>query len=385
MHQFTTTIALAVLLFSGAASAAGGSGKEPGKGAAGPAAAPSDNSPGGGKSDDQTTQLLESRDTRGADTRVTPKTWEVSAGFEYHHILDTEFIDNAANRNVEAYTLSGRWDVTPYDRLSVRWGVFQGFIVDAADSLVRADDISVGYTRRIPLPGKVTLRASFSLAAPISYNSQLSTLILSPRGSLQVDRKFGHFSLDGRIGGTVFLFKYAEGGGFNGTGIAGNGTPGTGVGGNGTGASPNPKGSLTLALGADYSMPFHEQLSVGLSVYNGYGWFYDVNCTPNTMATDSGISSAVGMQVHCPPVTNGNQPQQFLQSFAGEVHVNYALPTFGGFKSDLSATFAPNGDSAIGYAGVTDGTGMNQRLANPGSLFYYRQSAEVFFALTGRY
>jgi hypothetical protein len=56
------------------------------------------------------------------------------------------------------------------------------------------------------------------------------------------------------------------------------------------------------------------------------------------------------------------------------------LPTFGGFKSDLSAAFAPNGDPTIGYASVTHGTGELQ--LDP---FYYRQNAEVYFGLSGRY
>lgn len=380
MHQFTTTIALAALLFSGAASAAG-TDKDPAKEAASaPAPAPVDSDPGGGKGD---LLLSEVSDTRGVDTRVTPKTWEVGAGFEYHHILDPESIDNAANRNVEYYSLSGRWDITPYDRLSIRWGVFQNFIIDSGDSAARLDDISVSYTRRIPLPGKVTLRASFSLAAPISYNSQLATLIISPRGSLQVDRRFGHLTLDGRVGGTVFYFRDAEGGGFNGAGIAGNSTPGTGVGGNGPGASPNPKGSLTFVIAAEYSMPFLEQLSVGLSLYTGYGWFNNVGCPTNDPSCYyMGAQSAFGMPNEAPLTTNGGMAQTFLQSWGDEVHVNYALPTFGGFKSELSASYAPNGDPTIGYASVTDGTGEAQWFNH---LFYYRQSAEVFFGLTGRY
>jgi hypothetical protein len=313
MRQFTTTIALAALLFSGAASAAGTDSKDPGKGATGPAAAPSDTDPGGGGKADQ--QLSEVSDTRGVDTRVTPKTWEIGAGVEYHHILDPESIDNDGNRNVEYYSLSGRWDITPYDRLSIRWGLFQGWIIDSGDSPVRADDISVSYTRRIPLPGKVTLRGSFSLTAPISYGSQLATLITSPRASLQVDRRFGHLTLDGRVGGTVFIFRDAEGGGFSGGGIAGNSTPGTGVGGNGPGSNPNPKGSLTMVIGAEFSMPFHEQLSVGLSLYNGYSWVNDVGCNSAAsgyMGSQSAFGTPAGGPVMCPPTTNAAQSQPFF-------------------------------------------------------------------------
>ena len=384
MRLSTTTIVLAALLFSRAASA-GGSDKDPGKGAPDPSAPPADANPGGGgKADDQ---ISEVRDTApAADTSVTPKVWEVGVGVEYHHILDAEDVDNDGSRNVEAYTLFGRWDVTPYDRLSIRWGLFQGWIIDSGDSPVRADDISVSYTRRIPLPGKVTLRATAGLTAPISYGSQISTLITSPRVSLQADRRFGHLTVDARVGGTVFIFRDTTGGGFTGGGIAGNSTPGTGVvGGNGPGASPNPKGSLTMVIGADFSMPFYDRLSVGLSLYDGYSWVYNVGCSgSSSFLTDSGLDSALGMpgSTACPPTTNGGMGQPFFQAWGGEVHVNYALPTIGGFKGDLSAAFAPNGDPSIGYASVTHGTGINQ---TGDSVFYYRQSAEVYFGLTARY
>jgi hypothetical protein len=120
MRSISITIAFAALLLSGAANAAGGSDKDPGKGATGPSAGPTD-SPGGGKAEGS---LSETRDTRGSDAAVSSKVWEVGAAVEYHHILDPESIDNDTNRNLLYYSVYGRWDPTPYDRVTVRWGVY---------------------------------------------------------------------------------------------------------------------------------------------------------------------------------------------------------------------------------------------------------------------
>jgi hypothetical protein len=137
-----------------------------------------------------------------------------------------------------------------------------------------------------------------------------------------------------------------------------------------------------MVIGADYTMPFHEQLSVGLSLYNGYSWVYNVGCNANDPSDlYMGGQSAFGMSTPaCPPTTNGAQQQPFFQAWGSEVHVNYLLPSVRGFQSSLSASFAPNGDAAIGYNSVTHGTGEAQY--DP---FYYRQDAEVFFGLNARY
>jgi len=385
MRTISIAIAFAALLVSGAASAAG-SDKDPGKGATGPGSAPTTDLGSAGKAEGQ---ISEVSDTRGVDTKITAKSWEVGAGVEYHHILDPEAIDNDAARNTLYYSINGRWDPTPYDRVSLRYGLYQFGIVDQGDSPVRSDDIQASYTRRIPLPGKVTLRASFALTAPISYGSQLAGLITSPRVSLQADRRFGkYFTLDARLGGTYFIFTHTTGYGLTGAGIAGNGTPGTGGGGvtdpGSAGANPNPRASLTMVLSADLAMPFHDSLSLGVSLYNGYSWVYDVGCSGSGSAYTGGSMSAFGttMAGTCPPTTNATQGQPFFQAFAGEIYVRYALPTFGGFKSDLAATFAPNGDPTIGYASVTHGTG---ELQAPSTFFYYRQTAEMYFSVAGRY
>ncbi len=212
----------------------------------------------------------------------------------------------------------------------------------------------------------------------MSYGSQLAGVYTVPRLSLTGERRFGHFTLDARLGGAVYIVKYAEGGSsFN---DGGNSGFGGGIGGNGGGANPNPRGGFNMLLSGDFSMPFHEPLSVGLSLYAGYTWFYDVGCT-GAGSGYMGGGSAFGMPTTvCPPTTNAGSSQPFQQSYGGEVDVRYAFPSLGGFKSDLSVAYAPNGDPTLGYASVTHGTGLEHVYP-----FYYRQMSEVYFSLTGRY
>src|SRR5262249_48618090 len=117
MRLISTTIAIAALLTSGAAVAA--EGKEGGKqGASG--TQPGGESPGGGKS----VENLDSRDKAGDTTTFTNKTWEVNAGIEYHHLFSTTYTNNAAAKNIDYYTVGAKWDPSPYDRISVRYGVY---------------------------------------------------------------------------------------------------------------------------------------------------------------------------------------------------------------------------------------------------------------------
>lgn len=373
----TTTIAVATLLLSGVASAAG-SEKDAGKGPAGPA--PGGESPGGGKTSD----LADTRD-RAADTTASTKSWGVGAGLEYHHTgLDGGFIDNGALRNVNYWSLFGRWDPTKYDRVAIRFGLYQSFRADSGESGARADDISLSYTRRIPLPGAVTMRVTGSFTLPVSYGSQLAGVYTVPKLTVQADRKFGRYvTLDARLTGGIFLAKYAEGGSaYHDSGIGGFSASCVGVGCNGGGANPNPKGSFSMGLTADFAMPFHTPLSAGLSLYTGYSWYHDVCGSGNSafMQSAFGMSSSA-TNCNLPAVQQGGQP--FQQAYGGEIYVRYALPILpllGGFASDLALAFAPNGDPTMGYANVLHGTGL--RHVYP---FYYRQTAEVYASITGRY
>jgi len=363
----TLSFACSAVLVSGVAAAAGDT-KDKGGGATAPAAGGGD-SPGGGKE----VNLTETRD-RATDTSITNKIWEIGAGVEYHHTgLDGEYINNEANRNVNYYSVYARVDPSPYDRISASFGVYQYFLADQGESGVRADDVTLKYTHRIPLPGAVTLRLSAAFNLPVSYGSQLAGIYTAPKFQIQADRRFGrYFSLDARVTGGFFLVKSAEGGAaYNAGGNSGFGV--SGVGENGGGAFANPKGSFTMGLNADLAMPFHEPLSIGLSLYTGYTWYYDVSngggCPANTASTPCMYGSTM-------------QPtsQPFEQSYGGEVYIRYALPSLGGFKLDLTAAYAPDGDPTLGYASVLAGNGVAHVYP-----FYSRENAEVYFAINGKY
>jgi hypothetical protein len=375
MRLSSFTIAVAVLLATGAASAAAGDksagNSKPGEGPA----APAGESPGGGKTDSGSDLVGDSRRDKATDTTTfADKSWEIGASAEYHHTgLDGGSIDNGQLRNLMVYGLTARWDASPYDRLSVGWGIYETFLIDNGDSAARADDITFRYTRRIPLPAQTTLRLSASFTAPVSYGSQLAGLYTAPKLSIQADKRFGKFfSLDARVTGGVFIVKSASGGSaYNGSG--GSGFTTAGFGNNGGGANPDPKGTMSLGLTADLAMPFHDPLSIGLSLYDAYTWFYDVS---NGGGCPAGTPSTVCM--YGTVMQSTSQPVQ--QTWAGEVYIRYALPNLGGFKSDIAFAFAPNGDPATGFASVTHGTGIPQVYP-----FYSRQNAEVYVSVSGRY
>jgi hypothetical protein len=372
MRRLTSiTITLALLLVSGAAGAAGGD-KSSGKGASGPPAG--GESPGGGKSE----SVTEGRDTRGADSTVSSRVWEVGLNVEYHHTVDPDYITNGVLRNVMYYQPTARWDISPYDRISFRYGVFQYFLADNGESGVRSDDISLTYTRRIPLPGEVTLRVAGRVTIPVSYSSQLGGLYSAPRLSLGGERRFGkYFTLDLRLLGTFFIVKSPEGGfQYHGGGESGAGALGqcSGLGCNGGGANPSAKAAFEGVLSGELAMPFHEPLSVGLSVYTGYTWYYDVSngggCPPGTPSTPCMYGT----------VMQPTKQQPIEQAYGGEVYIKYAFPTVGGFKSDLTVAYAPNGDPTMGYASVLNTNGVAHVYP-----FYFRETSEVYFTLGGRY
>ncbi len=374
MRLFTTSIAITALLLSRAAGAAE-SDKEQGKGATGPAA-PADSGPTGAKTGGE--DILETHDSRSPDKSTSTKVWEIGASAEYHRMLISQDVLNGASINVMTYGLSARWDPTSYDRLAIRGGVYETFLIDSGDSSARLDDIALSYTRRIPLPGDVTMRASASLTAPSSYASQLNGIYTAPRISLGFDRKFGYVSLSFAVSGGGFIVHTASGGSgfaYNGGGISGYGVQDSGVGNQGGGAIANPRGTLGGTFSADLAMPFLESLSLGVSLYTGYVWFYDVSngpCPANVPFYEVSSVCMYGSE-------NASYTQPNEQSYGAEIYLHYALPTFGGLKTDVGFTYAPLGDGAIGYASVLDGTGHPMVYAT------FREKADVYFSLGARY
>ena len=75
--------------------------------------------------------------------------------------------------------------------------------------------------------------------------------------------------------------------------------------------------------------------------------------------------------------TPNTDSQPWQQSYGGEIFVRYVMPDLSGFKSDLTVALA-NGDPSLGYPSV-----LHDGVVHPYLLYY--NSAEVYFALEGRY
>jgi hypothetical protein len=360
MMRFTSAlIAIAALLAAGTASAAGGvggKGDTGGKGGNGPGGATQAGSGDVGATvDTSATQTRAGVNPDKITEAEQPKPWEVGATWETHRLIRQEDLNGAAvNKVFNVAFFSGKYDFTDKDRLSVGWGLYQYFLADEGETGFRGTDISVAYTRTIPLPEKYTLRVSPAATIPVSYASQLSSLITAPSLTVGLSKRFGDLSLDARLVGGVFFFKYREAGSDN--------TP------NGAGGVTNPKWRAGGVISAEYSMPFHRPLSLGVALTDSYVWFYDVGNNKNG-------SSVAQQQGAVQDSQFANQPM--LQSYGGEIFVRYVMPTVAGFKSDLTVAVA-NGDPSLGYTGV-----LHDGVVHP--YLFYRQTAEVYGALAVRY
>lgn len=345
-------IAVSALLIAGSASAAGGSGgrgETGGKGGAGPGSATT-----AGQGDVGPTVATDTQASRSGlspdkvvEEKVAPKPWELGANWETHRLIRQEDLAGAGSSKVfNLVFFSGRYDITDKDRVSVSWGLYQRFLADDGETGFRGTDITLAYTRLVPLPEKLTLRITPSTTIPVSFYSQKSSNITSPGLSLTLSRKFGDLNIDARISGGAFIDHYASA----------------------EGGAPNAKYRAGGSLTAEYSMPFHRALSLGASLIDSYYWFYNVQ--------NSGAGNSVLNQNG---VVQDSQfsGQTMQQSYGGEIFVRYLLPTLMGFKSDATVALA-NGDPSLGYPGA-----LHDGVVHP--YLFYRQTAEVYGALSLRY
>ena len=368
MRFLSFGIGVAVLLAASAASASGGvggKGDTGGKGGPGPT-----NETGAGTGAGATAGPLDtsqqqfggaSTPEKAGGTAPPPqKAWEVAGTFETHRLIRQEDLGGAgAVKTFNVLFAVGRYDITDKDRVSISGGGYQFFLADSGETGFRASDISLGYTRRIPLPAELLLRLSAATTIPISFESQLASNITSPSVSMALSRKFGDLALEARITGGAFIDRYTT------AGAIGSSSASSPDGANASG-QPNPKWRFGGTLTAEYSMPFHRPLSAGVGLIDSYVWFYDVGQCP--------VSMPMCGVVQDPQF--GNQPTQ--QSYGGEVFVRYQMPNVGGMKSDITLALA-NGDPSLGYPSVMNGTGI----LHP--YFFYRDTAEFYAALSATY
>ncbi len=382
MRFSTVGVVLASLLvagtFASTAMATEGKGSTGGKGGLGPGGAStgsSESSTGEGSKDnagqsganDQLSGNREIEEDVGVGETKKPKKWEVSGSFETHRLVRTDDLAGgtlpapgdapgsgaADNKFLNAYSAAVKYDLTTKDRISVRAYMYQRFLADQGENGFRFDDMLIDYKHLFSLPQKFRLSAGVSATIPTSYDSQLSGLITGLRGSLSLDRTFGTLDLTVRGSEEVYIERYDT--------YAGSG-----------GAAPNPLNRIAAVFDAEYHMPFHPPLSLGLSLYTAWTWYYNIG-TGNLAG--AGVNSSEAMNGIVQDPTFANQPIQ--QTYGGEVYLRYVLPSFTGVKSDISIAYA-QGDPSIGYTSVLhDGVGH--------AYLGFRQTSEVYASLGVRY
>jgi hypothetical protein len=354
-----------------AAGGVGGKGDSGGKGGVGPdnsTKAGAEGSASSSSSVDVTELQFRNKSTQNPDEVAQPraeeKQWEVAANYELHRLIRQEDVASAP-KNFQIFGVSGKYLITPADVVSIFGGATQGFIADTGETGVRANDISLQYAHVFALPEKFKLRAAAGSTIPVSYFSQLASNITTPSLSVGLSRRFGDLALNAQIRGAYFWDKYTT------ASSLGDGTTGatSGVG----SGSPNTKFVAGGLLSAEYDMPFHRPLSAGLALSNSYYWYYNVGQCP----LNSGLGTAAGSSPNsCQGGTvdgtyGTGQPWQ--QSYGGEIFVRYVLPELAGMKSDVTVAL---GNSTPNFV-------LHDGIVHPYLL--YRDTAEVYIALAGRY
>ncbi len=289
------------------------------------------------------------------DAQEGSKIWSITAAMEFHTaFVQTEPDDarSAPDKFYNFFYVRPQVYITPYDQLRADFGVYEHFLADPGESGLRMADISARYTRFIPLftgerdttpstpPSTgVLLKLAVSATAPTSYTSQLHGLITVPRLRVYLERAFLDDTLYLTVNGFgeyyVERYRTSEGSG------------------------SNALSRYSAQFTADYFMPFHRQLSVGVLLGSSWTYYYGVegvNQTPYGTVADPQFSS---------------QPVQ--QIYSAELDAEYAFNPFHGIKPSAALTYAV-GDNTVLHDGVQH-------------IYYgfYRRSTELYATLTARY
>ena len=373
MRLISVGFGIAVVLASVASAAApqggaaGNKGDSGGKGGLGPE---NSTAAGAGGSSEESPALDTSLQGIGGKSTQSPdqaniaheqeKPWEVSAAFETHRLLQQNYVADGLGqyKTFNVLFLAARYSLTDNDIVTLSGGGYQFFLADQTESGFRAADLSLSYTHLFQLPARLLLRTTGSITAPISYDSQLASNITTPSLSVSLSRRFGDLLVTAGLRGSYFWDRYTSANSIGTSADASNPESGSG--------QPNAKWSAGGYLSAEYAMPFHRALSLGAALTDGYTWFYNVGAAPAGTAVFPGATTQPNID---------NNP--FQQSYGGEIFARYIIPDLSGFKSDLTLALA-NGDPSLGYPTV-----LHDGVVHPYLLYY--NSAEVYFALEGRY
>lgn len=372
MRLVTVGLGIAAMLAATTASAAGGTkGDTGGKGGPGPESSTQSGAEGTGATPasevDVTELQYRNRSTQNPDEaaldHAKQKPWEVAATYELHRLIRQEDLGgNGANKVFQLFGVSAKYLLTGHDILTLFGGATEGYLADSGETGARAQDISLQYAHIFELPQKLKLRAAASVTAPVSYFSQLASNITTPSVSGSLSRRFGNLALSATVRGAFFWDRY--------TSAAALGDGSTGASSYTGSGDANTKYVLGGLLSAEYDMPFHRPLSVGIALSDSYYWYYNVGQPP----LNQGPQSACGMP-SCGATYNATQGpgQPWQQSYGGEIFARYVLPDLGGFKSDLTVALGNSNPNFVLHDGIVH------------PYLLYRDTAEVYVALGGRY
>jgi hypothetical protein len=370
MRRFTLGFGVAVLLAATDATAVGASkgelgdkGSAGGKGGPGPetstqaGAEGTAAAPGAPAADEDTTQLLLRKRQENADEaaheREEKRWWDASATYSVHRGFVRT--DEGSTDVGQSLFVSVGFALSDHDRLSLGVGALEGsFLVDPGETGLRASDVTLGYSHRFDLPGKIKLTPAFSLTAPSSYNSQLESNVTSPGVSIGLSRAFGDLWIGGSINGRFYWDRYTS------EAAVGDGTTGA-TSDSGSGQA-NTMFSAGAGIGADYTLPFVRALSIGVLAVDSFRWAYRVGSPP---------LNSINYGATTDPTFGDKQPVQ--QSYGFDVHASCSIPELGGFKTSLMV----GADNGMGDSWLKDG------LVHP--YFFYRDSSEVYVSLRGSY
>jgi hypothetical protein len=284
----------------------------------------------------------------GEDT-ATAKSWEVGGVVETHRLFIQNDLEGYANNKVVNYLhLFARWDITKQDAVELRGYLFERVLVDPGETGFRLDDTVLHYSHKFNgLPDDWGIRVYANVTAPTSFYSQLMSLYTAPRVGIEGSYHHGPFTAALLFYGETYITKYRQM----------------------QGGNPNPWLHGAFYLDASYRLPLlgwlGEPLSVGAMFTAHRTWLRDAG---GGGAQPDALGVVADAQYDGQPVQG---------SYGGEVYLRYQLPRMNGLRSDVTIA-AAQGDPTLGYT-----SSLHDGIAH--TYLFWRQSAQVFLALSARY
>jgi hypothetical protein len=263
----------------------------------------------------------EEADPDKAQSYAARKKWGVGTSFETNRTIQQEEV-GVRTKAFNTLSLFASYSITPKDQVRLTGGFIQRFIADQTETGIRADDIGVSYSHRFALPWQLMLAPSIGNSIPISFNSRLMGLIALPRAGVFLGRGFldNNLNVSLRGGANYYIVEYRQAVGQ---------------------IDANPRASTNVGFSVNYTMPFHQALTVGAGASTSWSWSYDV---------DHANDPTLQEQFKNTPVEPSADPYfskpPAQQNYGGEVYISYNLPSLEGVQSNLQVALG-QGDGVL--------------------------------------